>query len=165
MVTKNPAAVSLGYAPDARDRQFAVLDRTAVAKYRVEQGALRHVLIGDAAVGTCALCGRELPVNLLVAAHIKQRAECSDDERNDLRNVAMLACSLGCDRLFELGYVTVGPDGTVLATPAEGALAEQLAILAGRVSHAHHAASAGYFAWHREHVFERGVRSVVGGGR
>lgn len=56
-------------------------------------------------------------------------------------------------------------DGTVLATPAEGALAEQLAILAGRVSHAHHAASAGYFAWHREHVFQRGVRPVVGGGR
>ncbi|WP_375296021.1 HNH endonuclease [Saccharothrix sp.] len=165
VVTTKPAAVSLGYAPVAPDRQFGVLDRTALAKYRVEQGALRHVLIGDAAVGTCALCGRELPVNLLVAAHIKQRAECSDDERNDLRNVAMLACSLGCDRLFELGYVTVGPDGTILATPVEGALAEQLATLAGRVSPAHHAASAGYFAWHREHVFARGTRSVVGGGR
>ncbi|XVV01907.1 HNH endonuclease [Actinosynnema sp. CA-248983] len=165
VVTTKPAAVSLGYAPVAPDRQFGVLDRTALAKYRVEQVALRHVLIGDAAVGTCALCGRELPVNLLVAAHIKQRAECSDDERNDLRNVAMLACSLGCDRLFELGYVTVGPDGTILASPVEGALAGQLAALAGRISPAHHAASASYFAWHREHVFERGVRSVVGGGR
>ncbi|MEJ2855388.1 MULTISPECIES: HNH endonuclease [unclassified Saccharothrix] len=165
VVTKKPAAVSLGYAPVAPDPQFGVLDRTAVAKYRVEQGALRHVLIGDAAVGTCALCGRELPVDLLVAAHIKKRAECSDEERNDLRNVAMLACSLGCDRLFELGYVTVGADGTVVASPVEGALAEQLAQLAGRVAGAHHPGSAGYFAWHREHVFERGVRLTVGGGR
>jgi hypothetical protein len=165
VVTKDPAAVSLGYAPVAPDPQFGVFDRTAVAKYRVEQGALRHVLIGDATVGTCALCGRELPVDLLVAAHIKKRAECSDDERNDLRNVAMLACSLGCDRLYELGYVTVGPDGAVLTSPVEGALAEQLARLDGRVTRAHHVASAGYFAWHREHVFERVVRSAVGGGR
>lgn len=107
-----------------------------------------------------------MPADPAVRAQSGERAECSDEERNDLRNVAMLACSLGCDRLFELGYVTVGPDGTVVAaSPVEGALAEQLAQLEGRMTGAHHAGSAGYFAWHREHVFARGVRVTVGGGR
>ncbi|MEU6150142.1 HNH endonuclease [Actinosynnema sp. NPDC047251] len=153
MVTRAPASVSLGYAPTVPDREFGELDRTAVARYRVEQDALRHVLIGDDPSGRCALCGRVLPVELLVAAHIKRRSECSDEERRDLRNVAMLACHLGCDRLYELGHLGVGPDGTVLAASASGALAEQLAPLAGRTSGAHHDRSAAYFAWHRDRVF------------
>ncbi|MEV0680616.1 hypothetical protein AB0I60_29285 [Actinosynnema sp. NPDC050436] len=153
VVTLRPAFVSLGSAPTAPDPQFGELDRTAVARYRVEQEALRHVLIGDEPTGRCALCGRVLPVELLVAAHVKRRAECSDDERRDLRNVAMLACHLGCDRLYELGYLAVGEDGSVLTAPAGGALAEQLAPLAGRTTGAHHGGSARYFAWHRERVF------------
>lgn len=153
MVTRAPASVSLGYAPTVPDREFGELDRTALARYRVEQDALRHVLIGDDPTGRCALCGRVLPVGLLVAAHVKPRAECSDDERRDLRNVAMLACHLGCDRLYELGYVSVDPDGSLVTADADGALADQLAPLAGRACGAHHERSAGYFAWHRERRF------------
>jgi hypothetical protein len=44
------------------------------------------------------------PVDLLVAAHIKRRSLCSETERRDLHNVAMLACKFGCDALFEEGY-------------------------------------------------------------
>ncbi|MBM7813718.1 hypothetical protein [Saccharothrix algeriensis] len=160
VVSRNPAVVSLGYAPTGVDEQFGEMDRVAVAKYRVEQQALRHVLLGDEPEGRCALCGRVFPVELLVAAHVKRRSECSDDERRDLRNVAMPACWLGCDRLYELGYVTVGADGRVLTATATGALDEQLAKLAGAVSPAHRPASAAYFAWHRENVFRD--RSVAG---
>ncbi|MEU4803156.1 hypothetical protein [Actinosynnema sp. NPDC023587] len=153
MVTRTPPSVSLGYAPTVPDREFGELDRAAVARYRVEQGALRHVLIGDDPTGRCALCGRVLPVELLVAAHVKRRSECSDEERRDLRNVAMLACHLGCDRLYELGYVSVGPDGAVLVAAIPGTPADQLALPAGRTCEAHHDGSAGYFAWHRARVF------------
>ena len=34
-------------------------------------------------------------------------------KKRDLGNVAMLACLLGCDALFELGLVTVDLDGTI----------------------------------------------------
>ncbi len=155
--TKAPATVSLGHAPTApvaADPEFGELDRRASAKYRVEQNTLRRMLIGDQPTGRCALCDRELPVDLLIAAHVKRRSECSDEERRDWRNVVMLACSLGCDRLYELGYVSVGPDGEVLTVTAEGALAAQLGLLAGLRSRAHHDRSAGYFAWHRTEVFK-----------
>ncbi|MBW4719956.1 HNH endonuclease [Saccharothrix obliqua] len=149
------SAVVLGDAGD-----FGELDRVASARYRVEQAALRRVLIGDEPTGRCALCGRELPVELLVAAHVKPRKDCSDEERRDLRNVAMLACHLGCDRLFELGYLGVGPDGVVVSA---GALAEGRAV--GRRTPAHHPGSAGYFAWHRAEVFRGTAPGGVGGGR
>ena len=29
-------------------------------------------------IGTCALCGRKLPIELLVVAHLKRRSACSD---------------------------------------------------------------------------------------
>jgi hypothetical protein len=44
------------------------------------------------------------------SAHIKKRSLCTDDERRDLRHVAMLAYSFGCDALYEAGWITV--DGT-----------------------------------------------------
>jgi hypothetical protein len=153
VVSRSPAAVSLGAAPTTPDRDFGVLDRTAVARYRVEQEALRQALVGNARQADCALCGRTLPVELLVAAHIKRRSDCDDTERRDLRNVAMLACHLGCDRLYELGYVTVDAHGTVRTADATGAVAEQLAALAGRRTDKHGPATERYFAWHRTEVF------------
>ena len=35
-------------------------------------------------------------MGFLVAAHVKKRFLCSDDERRDLRHVAVLACTFGC---------------------------------------------------------------------
>lgn len=138
----------------------AELDGVTLARYRREQAELRELLTGGAAEARCALCGRLLPVDLLVAAHVKPRSWCSPEERADLRNVAVLACALGCDRLYELGYLTVDERGAVL--PASDDLPE-LRALAGRVVEAFHERSAGYFAWHREHVFRGRAGGPVGG--
>ncbi|QFZ22443.1 HNH endonuclease [Saccharothrix syringae] len=142
--------------------RFAVFDGTASATYRREQAWLRRLLVGDVAEARCALCGRLLPVDLLVAAHVKPRARCDPAERGDLRNVAMLACSLGCDRLYELGYLAVDERGAVLVSADD---LPELRALAGRVVGAHHERSAGYFAWHREHVFRGRRGRAVGGSR
>jgi hypothetical protein len=44
------------------------------------------------------------PVQFLHAAHIKPRHACSDHERRDIANVAMMICVFGCDAIFELGW-------------------------------------------------------------
>ena len=73
---------------------------------RAEQVAPRFV-----AGELVALCGKSLPEELLVAALIKKRSQCSDEKKQDLVNVAMLACKLGCDIAFELGVVYVDSSG------------------------------------------------------
>jgi BRCT domain type II-containing protein len=57
------------------------LDREQSALGRVEQGFLRQMLFGNAGQADCSLCGRRLPVELLVAAHVKLRSECTRRER------------------------------------------------------------------------------------
>jgi hypothetical protein len=130
------------------------LDAPTVANYRREQSKLRYELFGTRAVDTCALCGRELPVGLLHAAHIKRRSKCTDGERLELANV-MRACTLGCDHLFELGCIYVDATGeirrgkTKLATAA---LDAAVARLAGTRCSAHTDASEPYFEWHRNNL-------------
>ncbi|MFE9749227.1 hypothetical protein ACFYOT_30320 [Saccharothrix saharensis] len=163
-VTADRRVVRRAATRDGRDKHFAELDGRVIAKYRKEQGELRKVLVGDVAEAPCALCGRVFPVEFLIAAHVKRRSRCDDDERNDLRNVAMLACSFGCDRLFELGYVAVGEDGTVVVAGG-GVLEPHLEQLRGRVVEAFHERSAGYFRWHRRTVFKGRSGGSVGGVR
>jgi hypothetical protein len=133
------------------------LSRSAVVARRGEQEDLRRLLIrgGQAA---CALCGLELPENLLVAAHIKRRSECTEAERRDLDNIAMPACTLGCDALYEQGYVAVSADGTVLLSRA----VEEHPVLHDHASHRRllgrktdhwNSEREPYFAWHRSHVY------------
>ncbi|GAA1270409.1 hypothetical protein GCM10009634_11840 [Saccharothrix xinjiangensis] len=145
----------VGLAPAPSD-----LDGMTVATYRKEQGELRDLLLGGATGAPCALCGRVLPAELLVAAHIKPRARCGPEERLDLGSVAMLACALGCDRLFELGHLAVDERGAVLAS--DDLPASHLPFVEGRVARGGER-SAGYFAWHREHVFRGRRSSSVGG--
>ncbi|TQM83746.1 hypothetical protein FHX81_6173 [Saccharothrix saharensis] len=139
--------------PKRTNRQFAGFDGRAFAKYRKEQGALRKLLVRGAGQAECALCGRPFPVEFLIAAHIKARKVASSPERQDLENIAMLACSFGCDRLFELGYVAVDERGVVLTTSTGGPLDLHLRLLEGRRSGAFTDRSAKYFRWHRENVF------------
>jgi hypothetical protein len=117
---------------------------------RAEQAALRRRLLKRN--NSCAICARILPDELLVAAHIKKRSECNDDEKRDLDNVAMLACKLGCDAFFEYGYIVVDETGVVIIT-AEGNLdgpqRSLLEDLAERRCSAHSPKSERYFQWHR----------------
>jgi len=85
------------------------LDEERIGLVRKEQAILRQRLFGVRDFDTCFLCGEELPVELLVAAHIKPRAKCSDAERRDPANVVPM-CLLGCDALFERGHVAVVKD-------------------------------------------------------
>lgn len=157
--TASPATVALGAASaqTGSDPELAVIDSIASVKVRREQTQLRSMLAGGRELAGCALCRHRHPLRFLVAAHIKKRSICTDDERRDLRNVAMLACTFGCDALYEAGWITVGPDGRILVIPSDtapaGRLRDHLKQLTGQLCSAHGQASERYFAWHRETIF------------
>ncbi|MEU5242832.1 hypothetical protein AB0G81_01715 [Streptomyces asoensis] len=145
---------------DPSPPSFGPSDAAADAQRRAEQGRLKKALL-PGAEGECALCGRALPRAFLVAAHIKKRAACSEEERWDLNNVAMLACLLGCDSLFEHGFVTVEEGGQLAVSPvAAGAPAVAKYIdehLAGRSIAWWSTEREQYYAWHRSHTFQLGA--------
>ncbi|MGG2035142.1 hypothetical protein ABFY62_31035 [Pseudomonas aeruginosa] len=93
------------------------LDVPAAVKRRKEQALLRTILLSNKASECCALCGRDLPVDLLVIGHIRKRHSCPPEMKKDLANV-MPVCLLGCDRLFENGYVFIDSTGTIQQGPA-----------------------------------------------
>jgi hypothetical protein len=103
-------------------------------------------------------------MGFLVAAHIKKRSLCSDQERRDLRHVAMLACAFGCDALYEMGWITVDHEGRVqtvaLDQVPEGRIRTHVQDLAGRRCTAHDPASEVYFAWHRTTIFRGSATDV-----
>jgi hypothetical protein len=97
-------------------------------------------------------------MDLLVAARIKRRSICSDAEKADLHNVAMLACLFGCDALYEAGYLSVDEIGEVIAADVGGlppTMSARLTALRGHPCCAHTDRSAGYFTWHRENIFRK----------
>lgn len=126
-------------------------DRWALGAVRREQQYVRNQQL-QLRGSSCSLCGQSFPDELLVAAHIKPRSECSEEERIDTRNVCMLACLFGCDALFERGYLVVGAEGTIEAgKPGPGQVCERVRERLGRICLAHDERSRDYFVWHREH--------------
>lgn len=96
-------------------------DDVPVGKIRKEQGLLRRFLIeisdgvkmsNGAMSCKCLMCNRYFAPDLLVAAHIKKRRDCSVEEKADIENIAMLQCG-GCDKLFENGYVYIDDKGII----------------------------------------------------
>lgn len=127
------------------------LDTKTTANGRKEQAYLRAIHIGSSDVGMCNLCGIVLPTDLLIAAHIKPRSECEDTERRDARNIAFALCSLGCDSLYEHGYIAVNEEGKVVTVTTDrlpNGLTQALQGLGGRVCHAWRKETEGYFSWH-----------------
>lgn len=157
MVSLRPAVITLhGPKFPLRIRKFAVLDGSAQVTTRKEQRELRRVLLDGRTAAPCDLCGHDYPGDFLVAAHIKKRSVCTDDERNDLTNVAMLACRFGCDSLFESGHITVDETGRVhswFEDGLRGRLHDHLSQLHGRLCGAHRSGSQPYFTWHRTNVY------------
>ncbi|WP_201468158.1 HNH endonuclease signature motif containing protein [Janibacter melonis] len=122
-------------------------DSVRWGKYRAEQRILRSLLLAERAEAPCDLCGNRLPARVLVAAHIKPRRDCTEAERKDFANVAMLLCALGCDALFEWGYIKVDPQGVIRrGTRTRNAyLADRVATLDGRRCRKHSKVTAAYF--------------------
>jgi len=89
------------------------LDSDSKSKSRKEQSFLRAHLANNSLTGKCILCESQYPIEMLVAAHIKKRANCTIEEKLDFDNVAALMCKVGCDDLYEKGYVVV-KDGVVV---------------------------------------------------
>ena len=137
------------------------LDVSTVAHRRVEQAFLRRVLLEGKTVGPCAICGRILPADLLVAAHVKRRSELTREQRLNFKAVAMLACALGCDSLYEAGYIAVDATGVVRTSAVPpGALAGHLETLSGRTCSAHDPARASLFAEHNQRRFRNDKHSL-----
>jgi hypothetical protein len=137
------------------------LDRSISSYARAEQSKLRQLLI-PGATGICALCGRELPAEFLVAAHIKKRALCSDEEKADLVNIAMRNCKFGCDDLFEHGYIAVSPDARIDVSYRVADIPVVAAYVSDHFSNRTvdqwSRANEKYFAWHRSNVFRQDLR-------
>jgi hypothetical protein len=130
------------------------LDVPVSSTRRREQDFLRNVLLAGRVSATCDLCGTELPAALLVAAHIQRRSELDNTARARFREIAMLACSLGCDTLYECGYLAVSSTGLLLvASEQPGQLGQHLARLRGRPCAAFTPASASHFQQHRGQRF------------
>jgi len=108
-------------------------DRPMTGTSRREQATLRRRLLRSHGADGCWLCGRKLPDGFLVAAHVMPRSMLTGEERLQLGHVAVLMCTLGCDALYERGFVIVH-DGVVQAgRPAVGAhLAGAVAAVQGR---------------------------------
>ena len=79
---------------------------------RMEQGLLRALLFENHKNEKCALCHRRLPIELMVAAHIKPRNKCSTLERVNPK-IVMPVCKIGCDDFFEKGYLIVDDEGKI----------------------------------------------------
>lgn len=128
------------------------LDAQAKAYIRTEQSFLRQNLFGSNMTGICGICGQELPVNLLVAAHIKKRSECSYEEKVDADNIVMPMCKFGCDDLYEKGYITI-IEGKVYAEsriPLTDYVKNYLQRIKNRDCKYWRDETKGYFRWHNQ---------------
>lgn len=99
---------------DEFKRKTAAMPKTTEAErlvvQRVGQGLFRGALL-DYWHGKCCVTGLDVP-ELLRASHIKPWTDCeTDNERLDVFNGLLLAPHL--DAMFDRGWMTLMPDGTV----------------------------------------------------
>jgi hypothetical protein len=136
-------------------KQVATLPQSTEAErlvvQRIGQDLFREGLL-DFWEGKCAVTGLAVP-SLLRASHIKPWAECSSDaERLDVHNGLLLAPHL--DAAFDLGYLTVLDDGTVLVSALlDGEARRILGLDTLRRIRGLTEGHRVYLPWHRERVF------------
>ena len=125
-------------------------DVQTLTTIRLEQAYLRKNLLRGRLKAQCAVCGEELPARLLIAGYIKPRPNNSEEERRDYAASSMLTCALGCDALYEWGYVVVDSTGNIRAgQPAEtGRVERAVQHLVGRNCTAFNENTAARFAEH-----------------
>ena len=121
---------------------------------RAEQSYARHRLLKGKSSGTCLLCGHTFNKDFLIAAHIKKRSACTDEEKRDIDSNMMLACIFGCDVLYEKGYIAL-VDGSIqvssqLVDPEARAYTKRYTDRIFPTT----TLSKQYFNWHAETVFK-----------
>jgi len=127
-------------------------DLLTVTKRRGEQGLLRGFLMKGRESLPCALCGRDFAPEHLITAHIKKRHHASEAERRDTAIVVPM-CVMGCDALFERGWIGV-KDGEVirLKTAKTTPAAEEIILrLLGSPVTFWNPQTKPYFEWHLQH--------------
>ncbi len=128
------------------------LDPESTTTRRREQAFLRAYLLGGKLADSCRICGRVLPQELLIAAHIKTRAKCTNLEKLDFDNIATLMCKLGCDAFFEGHFIFI-EDGKVTRNPRNaGKVTMHLEKAIESVEGNHVGNWSGsklYYAWHK----------------
>jgi len=126
------------------------LDADRVVNSRLEQQKIRTLLFGNAPLGRCDICASEFPKELLVAAHIKRRSACSNEEKRDHTQNILSLCKFGCDELFERGFIVVKngrvADGPTVATT--DVVVRRVSFLRGKSVAKFNKHSAEYFRWH-----------------
>lgn len=100
-----------------QDIQDHLTDGIGSRPTRLEHKYIVRHLFQNKPSGHCCICLNEYPRHLLVAAHIKKRSACSTKEKLDIENIAAPMCRLGCDPLFEHGYLAVR-EGKVVKHPS-----------------------------------------------
>lgn len=130
------------------------LDASTKSNMRKEQGFLRSNLFGGKKAGECCICGKTYPIQFLITAHIKKRAECTLPERKDYKHIVASMCKFGCDDLYEKHYLYV-EDGVIHIAPGKYVTTElksRLAELDGNQCEAWTDGTSRYFDWHRRCV-------------
>lgn len=93
------------------------LDKTDSKSYttkkRKEQQLLREFHLGKKET-TCSLCHNTYPNELVVAGHIWERNKIKDEEIRKDPDIVMPVCKLGCDELFEKGFIVVNDEGSIV---------------------------------------------------
>ncbi|MFB6804653.1 HNH endonuclease [Peribacillus butanolivorans] len=132
------------------------LDTKNVTYRRTEQAFLRKYLFANKKLGTCGVCIKEMPVEFLVAAHIKKRSECTDDEKVDYRNIVMPMCKFGCDDLYEKGFITV-QNGLVVSLKSVSSIHVENYInsISGNRCVYWNCNSENFFNWHHNYHLKR----------
>lgn len=83
-------------------------------KIRKKQQKLRQALLANTEVAKCSICKKDFPVELLWTSHILERKYLSEIERKDFKNIAVLMCVMGCDKLYENGFIIVDENGNII---------------------------------------------------
>lgn len=100
----------------------------------------------------CALCGRDFAPEHLITAHIKKRRHASEAERRDTAIVVPM-CAMGCDVLFEGGWVGV-KEGEVIRLRTEKTTPATEGIISGLLGRSvsfWNPQTKPYFEWHLHH--------------
>jgi hypothetical protein len=92
------------------------------------------------------------PVSYLVTAHIKKRSYCNPREKRDI-NIVMPMCKLGCDELFEKGYISVqnGCFISMRKNPTSNELEDFINTVSGNNCAYFNQNTISYFEWHFNH--------------